>query len=56
MIDAEGKPFYDPEADKALFASLRQHLNTNIKVVEVEANINDDLFADIFVQEMLKVL
>jgi uncharacterized protein (UPF0261 family) len=56
MIDAEGKAFYDPEANKALFTSLKQHLETNVKVVEVEANINDDLFAEIFVKEMLEVL
>lgn len=56
MIDAEGKPFYDPQADETLFTSLRKHLNKNVKVVEVEANINDDAFADIFVNEILEVL
>jgi uncharacterized protein (UPF0261 family) len=56
MIDAEGQPFHDAEADKALFAALHEHLNKNIKVVEVNAHINDDLFADAFVQEMLEVL
>ncbi len=56
MIDAESKPFYDVEADKALFDSLRQHLNKNVKLVEVNANINDDAFADVFVKEMLEVL
>jgi uncharacterized protein (UPF0261 family) len=56
MIDAEGKPFHDAEADKALFDSLRQHLSKNVKVAQVDANINDDLFADAFVKEMLEVL
>jgi uncharacterized protein (UPF0261 family) len=56
MIDSVDKPFHDIEADKALFDSLRQHLNKNIKVVEVDANINDDVFADAFVKEMLEVL
>jgi uncharacterized protein (UPF0261 family) len=56
MIDAEGKPFFDLEADKALFTSLHQHLNKSVKVVEVDANINDDVFADAFVKEMLEVL
>ena len=55
MIDAEGQAFYNPEADHALFTSLRQHLN-KIKVVEVDAHINDDLFADVFAKEMLEVL
>lgn len=56
MIDAESKPFHDAKADKALFDSLHQHLNKNVKVVEVDANINDDMFADAFVKEMLEVL
>jgi uncharacterized protein (UPF0261 family) len=56
MIDAPDKPFHNVEADKALFASLRQYLNKNVKVVEVDANINDDLFADTFVKEVLEVL
>jgi uncharacterized protein (UPF0261 family) len=56
MIDAVDKPFHDAEADKALFDSLHQHLNKNIKVVEVDANINDDVFADAFVKEMLEVM
>ncbi len=56
MIDAEGQPFHDAEADKALFTALREHLNKNVKVVEVAANINDDMFADTFVKEMLEVL
>jgi uncharacterized protein (UPF0261 family) len=56
MIDAEGKSFHDAEADKALFTSLRQYLNKAIKVVEVDANINDDAFANVFVKEMLEVL
>ncbi len=56
MIDTEGKAFYDPEADQALITALHQHLNKNVKIVEAEANINDDVFADIFVKEMLEVL
>lgn len=56
MISAEGKPFYDAKADKALFDSLRQHSHSSIKIVEVDANINDDMFADVFVKEMLEVL
>jgi uncharacterized protein (UPF0261 family) len=56
MIDAEGQPFHDPGADKALFESLRNHVAKNVKVVEVDANINDDVFADAFTKEMLEVL
>jgi uncharacterized protein (UPF0261 family) len=56
MIDAEEKPFYDPKSNAALFESLRKHLAKGIKRVEVNAHINDDEFADVFVKEMLEVL
>ena len=45
-----------PAADKALFESLQSHVAKNVKVVEVDANINDDVFADAFTKEMLEVL
>lgn len=45
MIDAEGKPFYDPEADAALFDALREHLRPEIRLVELDNHINDPEFA-----------
>jgi uncharacterized protein (UPF0261 family) len=45
MIDVEGKSFYDPQADAALFENLKAHLNTRIEVAEVDADINDPAFA-----------
>ncbi len=45
MIDAEGKAFYDPEADAALFAALKQNLRPDIPVVELDNNINDPEFS-----------
>lgn len=56
MIDAEGQAFYWPEADAALFEALRQHLDDKVKRVEVDANINDDAFADTFAAEVLTSL
>ena len=46
-IDAEGKPFHDPEADQALFESIRKGWKAapNRKLIEVDANINDAEFA-----------
>jgi uncharacterized protein (UPF0261 family) len=40
MIDVEGQPFHDPEADAALFAGLRETLD-GVEVHEVEADVND---------------
>lgn len=45
MIDAEGKAFYDPEADAALFNALRQNLRPEIQLVELDNHINDREFA-----------
>jgi uncharacterized protein (UPF0261 family) len=56
MIDAPGKPFYAPEADRALFDSLRSHLSTSVKLIEVDAHINDDGFAEAVANELLHLL
>ena len=56
MIDAPGKPFHDPEADRALFESLRQHLAPSVELVEVDAHINDPVFADTLADRMLQLL
>ena len=56
MIDAEGEPFHDPEADRALFEAIRTHLNPRIRVVESEAHINDPTFAALLVSELLHLL
>ena len=47
MIDAEGQPFHDPEADAALFDALREGLDRDrVELVEMACNVNDDEFAD----------
>ena len=45
MIDAEGQPFHDPEADEALFAALREGLGDRVELVEMDCNVNDPEFA-----------
>src|SRR5918996_3574063 len=46
MIDAEGQPFHDPEADAALFEALREGLDgSDVELVELDNNINDEEFA-----------
>lgn len=56
MIDAEGQPFHDPVADQALFAALREHAGPDIRIVEVDAHINDPRFARTLVDELLRVI
>jgi uncharacterized protein (UPF0261 family) len=50
-IDAPGKPFYDPEADAALFASLEEHFKPapNRQLISHDLAINDPAFADVLV-------
>ena len=45
LISMPGQPFHDPEADSALFGAIRQHLRTDIPVIELELAINDPAFA-----------
>jgi uncharacterized protein (UPF0261 family) len=56
MIDAEGQPFYDAEADHALFASLKRQVAAKVRVVEIDAHINDSAFAGALVDELLRTL
>ena len=46
MIDAEGQPFRDAEADAALFEVLRAEVGDNVELIEMDNNVNDPEFAD----------
>jgi uncharacterized protein (UPF0261 family) len=56
MLDAPGQPFHDPDADRALFESLRAHCAPNVRIRELDAHINDPEFAAALAMEMLKLL
>ncbi|MCO8243405.1 MULTISPECIES: Tm-1-like ATP-binding domain-containing protein [unclassified Haladaptatus] len=45
IIDVEGEDFYDPEADSRLFDALRENLDDDVELIELDAAINDDEFA-----------
>jgi uncharacterized protein (UPF0261 family) len=46
MIDAEGQPFHDPDADAALFDALREGLDgSEVELIELDNNVNDEEFA-----------
>jgi uncharacterized protein (UPF0261 family) len=51
MIDAEGQPFHDPEADAALFEELRQ-VDGKVELVEMDAHVNDPEFAQAMVAKL----
>ena len=48
MLDAPGKPFHDPAADKALFDAIERGFMpaSNRKLIRLPYNINDPLFAE----------
>jgi uncharacterized protein (UPF0261 family) len=51
-IDREGQPFWWPEADQALFQSLRNWISPHVRLVELDLHINDLAFAEAGVQEL----
>ncbi len=55
-IGAKGEFFYDPDTDKVLFDTLKANLNKNIKIIEIQANINTVNFADKVVDALLNLL
>lgn len=56
IISAPGQPFHDPKADNALRESLKRHLRSDIPLEEVDAEINDPVFAERCVDRFLSML
>ena len=56
VISAPGQPFHNPAADTALFESLKSNLRDDIPVIESEANINDDSFAQLCADALIEKL
>jgi uncharacterized protein (UPF0261 family) len=55
-IDRKGQPFHDPVADGAFLMSLKHSLSPRVGLTEVDAHINDPLFADKCVKLLLELL
>jgi len=45
MLDSPGGQFWDPAADRACYEAIRAHLKPSVPVEEIDANINDEAFA-----------
>ncbi|MCC5908284.1 MAG: Tm-1-like ATP-binding domain-containing protein [Balneolaceae bacterium] len=56
MMDRDGQPFYDPEADQALFETLRGSIAANVRLIELDLNINDPEFAKAAADELLGIM
>jgi len=55
-IDAPGQPFWWPEADQALFASLRQWMSPQVELIELDLHINDPAFARAAADTLLRLV
>lgn len=56
QIDAEGGVFYRPEIDQVLFDAIKKHAREPVKVIEVDAHINDKKFAEMSVKILLNLI
>jgi uncharacterized protein (UPF0261 family) len=55
-LDQDGQAFYAPEADAALFDSLRQNVKPPVELIELEAHINDPEFARALAERLMLML
>ncbi len=56
ILDGDGEPFCDREADHAMFDVIKAGLRKGIEVVEIDVNINDPEFAAKAVEMMLALI
>ncbi len=52
----EAQLFWDPSADKAFIDGLKSKLKPDIDIEEIDANINDPLFAESAVKKFLNMV
>jgi uncharacterized protein (UPF0261 family) len=55
-IDRESQPFWWPEADHALFQSLRDWIAPQVNLIELDLHINDPAFAERAAAELLAMM
>ena len=56
VLDSPGGEFWQPQANQALFAAIKQTVRADIPVYELDNNINDGAFAQAVVQKLLEFL
>ena len=56
IVSAEGGIFYKPEIDQVLFDTIKTHAADHVEVIEVDAHINDQEFAEKLVDELLELM
>lgn len=56
QLDAAGGAFYQPEIDQVLFDAIKKHARQGVTVMEVDAHINDDKFAEAAVRALFDLM
>lgn len=56
MLDSEGGRFWDPAADAACFAAIRENLRADVPLIELDCNINDPEFSGAMARKLLELL
>ena len=56
-IDVKGQPFYDPEADEALFSTLEKEVNQTSKrqLIRLPLAINDPSFSRALLDNFIEI-
>ena len=54
VISAEGQPFYDPEADAALFGAIHKH--AKVEVIDYDEEINSEAFSKAAANKLLELI
>ncbi|MGH7227258.1 MAG: Tm-1-like ATP-binding domain-containing protein, partial [Gemmataceae bacterium] len=55
-LDAVGQPFWWPQADAALFQSLRDWMSPQVRLIEVDLHVNDRAFAEMAARTLLEMM
>jgi uncharacterized protein (UPF0261 family) len=55
-IDCEGRPFFDPVADRRLFTAIRENIGPHVQLIELDMHINDIQFAERFASEFVETM
>lgn len=56
QLDSPGGEFWWPEADQALFESIKRHVRSDLPVIELDYNINDPAFASRATEILLELI
>ena len=56
QIDRDGGIFHQPEVNLVLFEAIKKNTREHISVIEIDAHINDEIFAVTLIEKLLKMI